>query len=271
MHKLSDKQIIGKLKDVRADWNKSFNFSAACNFMGKNVNTGWILLLNDDCFVQPNCLGEMLKATNVKNAAIVGAKLIYPSGAIQDRGLFINFWSAYPSRISWGTKKLWSLIPWIHNDTRDSTESYSEPSLGVSGACLLVKTEILKRIRFDERFPMSYEDADFCWRAKKNGVRVIVANKAVATHLLNQSSRPLKWRVNKMKSLLYFFRKYPEFVKGSHWNLIFHVMIYPETLSLRQKLSKYAPKLFQLLGNARNTLFKEKQLNDKIAPSCIEP
>lgn len=57
----------------------------------------------------------------------------------------------------------------------------------ISGACMLVRTGVFKKIGFfDERFFLYYEDVDFCHRAKLAGFSVAVNPKVVVAHQISE-------------------------------------------------------------------------------------
>ncbi len=62
----------------------------------------------------------------------------------------------------------------------------------VSGACLLVRPEIFRRVGcFNHKYFLYYEDADFCLRAKASGYRIGVCRKTILHHKLSASTNKL--------------------------------------------------------------------------------
>ncbi len=60
----------------------------------------------------------------------------------------------------------------------------------VSGACMLIKREVIEKIGFlDERFFMYFEDADFCLRAKQAGFNIAVDPAVVIDHGLAKTKQ----------------------------------------------------------------------------------
>jgi GT2 family glycosyltransferase len=53
----------------------------------------------------------------------------------------------------------------------------------VSPAAMLIKKEVLKKVKlFDEKYFATYEDTDFCFRAKKYGYKTYYSPQAIAYH-----------------------------------------------------------------------------------------
>ena len=195
-----------------------FNFSRNCNLTAKFVETDWTLLLNDDCFVTEGCVEETLRIAQKTSADIVGAKLFDQLGRLRNRGLIIN--KRYRHGFAF--------------DERNSDEEYSETD-GVSGAYILVRTELLRKVPFDDNYLMGYEDIDFSMRAKRLGSKLVIANRATATHLISSSSAPFSIQIRKARSASYFFAKYPSF--KSYYREFFE-LVYGPTWPIRRMLSK---------------------------------
>ena len=93
---------------------------------------------------------------------IVGAQLLYPDGRIQFGGTVRNRdapeWFDHRYRFKpgdWGPA------------------AQTSPALAVTGACMYVRREVIERVgMLDERYPMAYEDVDWCLRAWQAGYRV---------------------------------------------------------------------------------------------------
>ncbi len=141
-----------------------FNFSAICNFGAQYATGEHILLLNNDVeFISENFIKEMLSYSQRSDVGAVGAKLYYPDGYLQHAGVIIGInGSAGHSHKGLADAK---------NNTGDmyrlvTTQNY----LAVTGACLMVKTELYSRFPLDEEnFAVAYNDVDFCLKLYERG------------------------------------------------------------------------------------------------------
>jgi GT2 family glycosyltransferase/glycosyltransferase involved in cell wall biosynthesis len=137
-----------------------------------NVNRGLraadprrdVVVLNSDMEARPGWLACLQYAASQEDdVAIVGARLLYPDGRIQFAGTARNLgapeWFDHRYRFKpagWGPAAL------------------PGPVLAVTGACMYVRRETIERIGLlDERYPMAYEDVDWCLRAWEAGMRVM--------------------------------------------------------------------------------------------------
>lgn len=150
-----------------------FNFSVMNN-LGAEAATGELLVfLNDD--VEPleaNWLGRLAGWFHDASVGAVGAKLLYPNGAIQHAGIatWIVDGAGHPGRnLTGGT--YW---PWL-NVSREVT--------AVTGACLCLRRVDFQRIGgFNPDFPVNYNDVDLCLRLREQGLSVIYDAGAVLQH-----------------------------------------------------------------------------------------
>lgn len=137
-----------------------------------NVNRGLcaadpeqdIVVLNSDMEARTGWLGCLQYAASQEDdVAIVGARLLYPDGRIQFAGTVRNLGAP----------------EWFDHRYRFKPENWGPaalpgPVLAVTGACMYVRRETIERIGLlDERYPMAYEDVDWCLRAWEADMRVM--------------------------------------------------------------------------------------------------
>jgi GT2 family glycosyltransferase len=136
-----------------------------------NVNRGLratapdrdVVVLNSDVEALPGWLESLQYAAHRdEDVGIVGAQLQYPDGRIQFGGTVRNRdapeWFDHRYRFKpgdWGPA------------------AQASPALAVTGACMYVRRALIERIgALDERYPMAYEDVDWCLRAWQAGFSV---------------------------------------------------------------------------------------------------
>ncbi|MHB8174350.1 MAG: glycosyltransferase family 2 protein, partial [Nitrospirota bacterium] len=146
---------------VRNDENKGFVIAAN---QGAAVAKGnFLVFLNNDTEVQDGWLDRLVETVKIsEDIGAVGAKLIYPDGVLQEAGGII--WQDAS-----GTN---------HGRGDDSNKpeyNYLREVDYCSGACLLVRRDIFKRLGgFDMRYaPAYYEDTDICFGIRSLGYRVL--------------------------------------------------------------------------------------------------
>ena len=151
-----------------------------------NVNRGLraadqaldVVLLNSDMEARPGWLACLqFAASQEDDVGIVGARLLYPDGRIQFAGTARNLgapeWFDHRYRFKpadWGPAAIPGAV------------------LAVTGACMYVRRATIERIGLlDERYPMAYEDVDWCLRAWQAGMRVMYFPGACLYHYESQT------------------------------------------------------------------------------------
>ena len=167
-----------------------------------------VALLNNDTTVDPGFLGSMTaRMQSTPGAGVVAPKILY--SAEPDRlwyaGGEISFWT--------GTMR--------HRGIRERDDGrYDEPcETGyATGCCFLTSRNTLERVGLlDESYFMYAEDADWCMRARRAGLRVLYDPQARVWHKVSVSAgghlSSFKLR-NKFVSNFRFFSRYASWY---HW------------------------------------------------------
>lgn len=157
--------------------------NAGIKYIIEKYDPHYILLLNNDTqAIQKEWLKKMVEtAEQDERIGMVGPKLIFPNGRMQwsasrkeSNPLFLIF-----QTISAGFN------PGVGNDSKEADyASFIGEANTVSGACMLVKTDLFKKIGLlDERLaPMFGEDVEYSFRAWKSGYRVIYRGDVAIVH-----------------------------------------------------------------------------------------
>jgi len=152
---------------------ENIGFVLGNNQVFKKYPDNDILLLNNDTLVTDGWLEALVEcAYSAEDIGIVGAKLIYPDGRLQEAGgeVFRDGSARNIGKYDDPNKPEYNLLREVDY---------------CSGACLYIKRDLLNRIGgFDERFVPGYcEDTDICFRAREVGFKVMYQPKSVVVHL----------------------------------------------------------------------------------------
>ena len=157
---------------------ENLGYLRSCNH-GASLATGELLcFLNNDTVVTPGWLSELIKTLEgFPDAGLVGPMLIYPDGRLQEAG-----------GIVWRDGSAWNYGR--NDDAEDPAYGFCRDVDYISGACLLMRTELFRRIGgFDNRYaPAYYEDTDLAMAVQDLGYRVLMQPIAKVIHYEGISS-----------------------------------------------------------------------------------
>jgi GT2 family glycosyltransferase/glycosyltransferase involved in cell wall biosynthesis len=133
-----------------------------------------VVLLNSDTVPRRGWLAALQYASQTEpGIGIVGAKLLYPDGRIQYAGTVRNLGAP----------------EWFDHRYRFKPADFGPaevagPTVAATGACMYITRSALDAVgEFDERYPMAFEDVDYCLRAWEAGYEVAYAPTAQLVHL----------------------------------------------------------------------------------------
>jgi GT2 family glycosyltransferase/glycosyltransferase involved in cell wall biosynthesis len=170
----TSERLSARYPDVRIIKNsQNLGFLNSCNNAFRQLrNYEWIFLLNNDTEVHEGFLLEALHLASKKPlAALIGSKLVYPDGSLQEAGAF--FWQ---SGNAWNFGR--NADPLGAEFNIDRQVDYC------SGAAILLRTESLFKVGlFSEEFlPAYYEDSDLAFKLREAGFETWYAHGSVVTH-----------------------------------------------------------------------------------------
>lgn len=162
-----------RVRVVRYD--EEFNFSAMNNFAADDARGHFLLFLNNDTeVIEPGWLEAMLELGLLPEVAVVGAKLLYPDDTVQHAGVVLWHCGA--------AGHLHSGLPGEDHGYFGMADTIRNCS-AVSAACMMVNRRVFRELGgFDPSFSVSYQDVDFCLRARETGMRVAYTPFALLSH-----------------------------------------------------------------------------------------
>lgn len=164
MRKFSNIEVISN--------SENLGFAKGCNQGIKIAKSNYVILLNNGTIVTKGWLSSLIReAESSPDIGIVGSRLLYPnSNIIQHIGVKfakINLFVAYHYA---------KLRDQEYTPEADVSSDYD----CVTFACVLIKKEVFDQIGLlDEEYINSYEDVDFCIRAREAGFRIRYCAKSI--------------------------------------------------------------------------------------------
>ena len=152
-----------------------FNFSAKVNAGAAVAGGDHVLLFNDDLEVtSPDWLAAMLEYSQEPAVGAVGAKLLYPDGRLQHIGMVLG--------VAGVAAHAFHQHPGVSPGYAGSAVMVRNYS-AVTGACLMSRREVFNEVHgFDERFPIDFNDVDYCLRLQRAGYRIVFTPWAQLNH-----------------------------------------------------------------------------------------
>ena len=158
------------IKVVRNAENSGF--IATCNAGAQSARGDYLVFLNNDTTVTQGWLDALLETFNAfSSVGIVGARLVYPDGRLQEAGGII-----FADASGWNYGR---------NESPDQPQyNFAAEADYVSGACLAISRALFAELGgFDRHFaPAYYEDTDLCFRVRKHGLKVICQPACTIIH-----------------------------------------------------------------------------------------
>ena len=150
----------------------NLGFLKNCNNAASKARGKYFVFLNNDTQVQKGWLQELLKCFDqFDNVGLVGSKLLYESGRLQEAGGII-----------WQDGSGWN----YGNDDNPKRPEYNyvKEVDYISGASIIIRSELWKKVGgFDELFaPAYYEDTDLCFQVRKEGYKVLYQPFSAVVH-----------------------------------------------------------------------------------------
>lgn len=188
----SDKSILRKIRT--SSWYEKIKLVTSKRNMGvtggrnsgiKNASrkTDYYFFFDHDMIAEPTMLEELVKVSkNSSSVGIVTPKIYY----WEDKN---RVWAA-------GTNMNLLTGQVLFRGGRDEGQFEKIEEVQVAPAAFLVKKKVIDEIHgFDDQYFATYEDTDFCFRAKDKGFRIIYTPYAISYHQISPEPKKERQRL----------------------------------------------------------------------------
>jgi len=160
---------VAGVRTVELDRN--LGFVGAVNAGIEASRGDYVVLLNNDTEVTPGWLEALVETGTQPDVGLVGSKLVYPDGRLQEAGGII-----FDDASGWNYGKF--------DDPEREQYTYQRDVDYCSGAAILLRREVLKAVgNLDEYFaPAYYDDVDLAFSVREAGLRVVYEPRSVVVH-----------------------------------------------------------------------------------------
>jgi O-antigen biosynthesis protein len=161
--------LADKVRVIRNE--KNLGFAKACNQGAEMAKGEYLLFLNNDTVVTDKWSDILVdEMDNNKELGIVGPKLLYPNGTVQQAGIVFD-------------DKLW---PHHIYKREQGTEVYVNKKRQfqcLTAACFLIKKDLFEKVNgFDEVYLNGSEDMDICFKIRELGFDILYCPGSVVYH-----------------------------------------------------------------------------------------
>lgn len=161
---------IGGIRVLRNAAN--LGFVGSCNAGAAMARGEFVLFLNNDTLVTAGWLEALLRVfADVPDAGLVGSRLVYPDGRLQEAGGII-----FSDGSGWNYGRF--------EDPDDTDFGFRREVDYCSGAAILLRRRLFETLGgFDTRYaPAYYEDTDLAFAVRAHGLKVIYEPKSWVIH-----------------------------------------------------------------------------------------
>lgn len=207
------KKFFPKCKLIKLNKNEGVTGGRNKGIEEASKKSDYLLFLDHDMVADKNMIIELITVSKLdEKIGIVTPKIFYSDNKkrIWSAGTGINLWTGQI----------------IFRGGKDKGQYENAEEVQVAPAVLLVKKGVVDRLKlFDNRYFATYEDTDFCFRAKRIGFKVFYAPKANAFHKI--PSNPKKEAVRLLSRAYWVGRNRIIFMKDFGNNFFVFLLFLP--------------------------------------------
>jgi len=172
-------QTLAAIAGLRWHRNaENLGFIGACNAGAERARGRYLVFLNNDTQVRPGWLDALIESfATLPEAGLIGAKLIYPDGRLQEAGGIV-----FRDGSGWNYGRF--------ADPADPRFNFVREVDYCSGAAIAIARELFHELGgFDPHYaPAYYEDTDLAMKVRARGLRVYYQPRAEVIHCEGVSS-----------------------------------------------------------------------------------
>jgi GT2 family glycosyltransferase len=185
---------------VRRD-ERPFNWAALNNSAVADASGDVLVFLNDDIEAhEAGWLSLLAAHARRQEVGAVGARLCYPTGAVQHAGIVVGLGGI--------TGHVLAGLPGDEPGYLGMAVLTRDVS-AVTGACLATRREVFERLGgFDESLRLDFNDVDYCLRARGRGYRIVFEAGAELVH----HESPSRGTSGSVETALTFLSRWGEYL-----------------------------------------------------------
>lgn len=202
---------------------KNLGFAKGQNRILEKIDDKYVIILNPDTDFENDFTEKMVKFMEEnQDCAVSGGKLTDFNGRLESNGGDFPFEASLFNWLFKLNKK-----PNFHRMNRDYYE-YTHTVDWLSGTMMIVRTDFFKKAGYlNEKFFMYFEDAEFCYRVKKSGGKIMLNPEVVIKHKSGSSSknpRFTQWK-GEFSGLIKFYSLYRGFLGAQYARILVYLAI----------------------------------------------
>ncbi|MEX2028047.1 MAG: glycosyltransferase family 2 protein [Candidatus Curtissbacteria bacterium] len=180
-------EALSKIKDIHLVVNENnLGFSGGMNIGIKYAlrrGSDYVIILNNDTIVEKELIVNLAKEAS--KADIVSPKIYFAPGFEFHKA---RYKKSDLGKVIWyaGGRIDWQNILGRHIGVDEVDRGQFDNNRQIdfaTGACMLIRKETFAKIGFlDEKYFLYLEDMDFCVRARKKGLKITFAPRAILWH-----------------------------------------------------------------------------------------